>query len=75
MYHAIHLVSQSCDHYNFLIYAPTIQGLVEKVKQQCGDFAYIDQAWVNSEQERFSSMFHEALSEAIALAYAEEEEQ
>ena len=72
MYFAIHLVSQSCDHYNMLVQAETPEQLVEQVKANCGDFAYIDQIYVDSEVYEENEKYHRALAVAIDDAYNEE---
>lgn len=76
MYHAVHLISSSSDHYNYLIYAESVENLIAQLKQRCNDFPYIDQVFVTYGLEDIygTSSAAMAIGDAIAAAYDELEE-
>jgi hypothetical protein len=75
MYHAVHLISSSSDHYNYLIYAESVEDLIAQLKQKCNDFPYIDQVFVTSGPEDTYDVSNalSVLGDAIAEAYELEE--
>lgn len=48
MYYAVHLLSESSDHYNYLLDVNGTEALVAELKRLCPDFAYISAAWITS---------------------------
>lgn len=68
MFHAIHLISSSYDHFNALVYAETPEELIKWFDDNLIDLSYQDQVYVDSQDESKSELFHEALCEAVDAA-------
>lgn len=77
MYHAVHLISESGDHYNMLIDADTDQEFVDKIKKECNDFAYISQAFIATgvDTQASADARTKVLLDAIEEAYNNEDQE
>jgi hypothetical protein len=70
MYHAVHLISESCDHDTMLIKAETPDELVSEIQKRCiEELAYISEFFVESEDTNKSRKFQTALGNAISAAW------
>jgi hypothetical protein len=71
---AVHLISESGDHYNILVNA-TPESFVAKVKSEClEDLAYISDFYVTAQSEDWEGVFRSKLGGAIAMAQSELED-
>lgn len=69
-YYAVHVVTESCDHYNFLMYTDDV---TETLKAELGEeFAYIIDYWIST-LSRNCIMIPE-LGNAIEQAREQEED-
>ncbi len=75
MFHAVHLISESFDHYNYLLQADSPDELVELVRSKNGDFPYLSMAYVTSEDRTKEHEYQAALGDAISKAWDEENEE
>jgi len=71
---AIHLVTESCDHYNMLLHFTDLDEFFEKIKGQIGDeMAHISNHFISTNIKEFDEFLTHCLSALIDQAYVEYE--
>ncbi len=71
---AIHLVTESCDHYNMLLHFTDLDNFVEKLKGQIGDeMAHISNHFISTNIKEIDNFLSDYLGMLIDQAHAEYE--
>lgn len=65
---AVHLISESCDHYTYCIQAESVKDFVKQIKKQNPDFAYCTTQYMEALHGVNISELEDALSEAVESA-------
>lgn len=65
---AVHLISESCDHYTYCIQANSVEDFVNQIKNQNPDFAYCTTQYMKALHGVDVSSLRLALNEAVEAA-------
>lgn len=71
---AVHIVTESCDHYNFLLSIKDVSNFISQIKDNMGEeMAHISNYYITTNVNEFDKILENALSDEKDKAYAEYE--